>query len=82
MTLNVAHYILNEIPSIQFMVLIINAILHIIFAGAVAKDVGVMHKRGLAPLLVSGVTWSFSVLIGGPLIAVGYWFMHHARSAR
>jgi uncharacterized membrane protein len=79
MNFNVAQYITSELPSIQLMLLLINALLHVIFAGAVAKDVGTMSKLGRHPHLVSGVTWAFATLIGGPLIAVGYWFMHHLR---
>lgn len=69
----------SQIQSIQLMILIITAILHILFAGAVAKDAGMLNKRGLKTHLVSGATWAFAVLVGGPLIAVGYWFMHHLK---
>lgn len=69
-----------QIPSIQLMLVIISAILHILFAGAVAKDAGDLNKRGLKTHLVSSVTWAFAVLVGGPLVAVGYWFMHHLKS--
>lgn len=68
-----------QIPSIQLMLVIISAILHILFAGAVAKDAGDLNKRGLKTHLVSGATWAFAVLIGGPLVAIGYWFMHHLK---
>lgn len=68
-----------QIPSIQLMLVIISAILHILFAGAVAKDAGELNKRGLKTHLVSGATWAFAVLVGGPLIAIGYWFMHHLK---
>ncbi len=68
-----------QIPSIQLMLVIITAILHILFAGAVAKDAGQLNKSGLKTHLVSGATWAFAVLVGGPLIAVGYWFMHHLK---
>ena len=67
-------------PSIQLMLVIITAILHILFAGAVAKDAGLINKRGLKTHLVSGATWAFAVLVGGPLVAIGYWFMHHLKS--
>lgn len=68
-----------QIPSIQLMLVIISAILHILFAGAIAKDAGELNKRGLKTHLVSGATWAFAVLVGGPLIAIGYWFMHHLK---
>jgi hypothetical protein len=68
-----------QLPSIQLMILAITAILHILFAGAVAKDAGDLIKRGLKTHLVSGVTWAFAALIGGPLVAIGYWFIHHLK---
>lgn len=77
--MNIFADFLAQLPSIQLMILVISAILHILFAGAVAKDAGDLNKCGLKTHLVSGVTWSFAVLVGGPLIAVGYWFMHHLK---
>lgn len=71
---------LSQIPSIQLMLMVITTILHILFAGAVAHDAGQLNKRGLKTHLVSGATWSFAVLVGGPVVAIGYWFMHHLKS--
>ncbi len=76
---NLLSSFMAQIPSIQLMLVIISAILNILFAGAVAKDAGELNKRGLKTHLVSGATWAFAVLVGGPLIAVGYWFMHHLK---
>jgi len=76
---NLLSSFVTQIPSIQLMLVIISAILHILFAGAVAKDAGQLNKRGLKTHLVSGATWAFAVLVGGPLVAVGYWFVHHLK---
>lgn len=76
---NIVASFMAQIPSIQLMLLVITAILHILFAGAVAKDAGIINKRGLKTHLVSGATWAFAVLVGGPLVAVAYWFMHHLK---
>ena len=73
---------MTQVQSIQLMVMVITAILHILFAGAVAKDAGILNKQGQKTHLVSGATWAFAVLVGGPLIAVGYWFMHHLKFHR
>lgn len=82
MLFNLWQNINNEINTIQFMLIFINAILHIIFAGAVAKDAGQFTKTYGRTHLVSSVTWAFATLVGGPLVAVGYWFMHHMNNRR
>ena len=71
--------IATSIQTIKLIMLIISSIIHIIFAGAVARDAGQMNKRGLSTHLVSSTTWSFATLFGGALVAAAYWFMHHLR---
>jgi hypothetical protein len=82
MNFDLWQHVNTEIGTIQFMLLIINAMLHIIFAGAVAKDSGQLTKHHHKIYLVSGTTWAIATLIGGPLIAVGYWFIHHLRALK
>jgi len=72
----------NTIQSIQLMILIISAIVHLIFAGAVAKDAGKITKAGGQTYLVSPMTWAFATLVGGVIIAAIYWFMHHLHLAK
>lgn len=72
----------NQLTSFYYLFMLINAILHIIFAGAVAKDAGRLHKMGQKTLLVSSHTWAFTVLIGGVFTAVVYWLMHHSSLTR
>lgn len=62
--------------------LIINVILHVIFAGAVARDAGELYKLGQRPALVSGATWAFATLLGGVITATIYWFIHHSTLTR
>jgi hypothetical protein len=71
------HSLADQIESIQTMLLILNAILHLIFAGAVAKDAGKLVDIGRETILVSGFTWAFATLVGGIFVAVAYWFLHH-----
>ncbi len=72
----------NQILSIQYLLLLINALLHVIFAGAVARDAGNMDKVGQRPVLVSAATWAFATLIGGVITAAIYWFIHHSTLTR
>ena len=67
----------GEIKSITFTILIINAIIHLIFAGAVARDSAHLSKRGIHTHLVTGMTWAFATLVGGVWMAAIYWFIHH-----
>ncbi|NKB46965.1 MAG: hypothetical protein GKR77_04180 [Legionellales bacterium] len=72
----------EQIATLNILLMVINGLLHIIFAGAVAKDAGQLTKLGIKPWLVSGITWAFATLIGGVLIAGLYWIMHHSSLAR
>lgn len=82
MNFNIVQSLTGEVQSIQLMIIVINALIHIVFAGAVAKDAGNLSKRSIHTHLVSGVTWAFATLIGGPIVAGIYWFMHHIKSGR
>lgn len=72
----------EQIATLNLLLVFINGLLHIIFAGAVAKDAGQLTKLGVKPWLVSGMTWAFATLMGGVLIAGLYWTMHHSSLAR
>ena len=72
----------SQIATLQLFLLIVSVILHIIFAGAVAKDSGELIKTGQKPVLVSGVTWAFATLIGGVFVAAVYWLIHHSKITR
>lgn len=72
----------HQIDSFQLLLAVVSALLHIIFAGAVAKDAGELSKDGLKPILVSGLTWAFATLLGGVYIAALYWVIHHSKLTR
>lgn len=75
------HYA-QQVIGLEHLLLIINALLHLIFAGAVAKDAGKLLQIGQKPVLVSASTWAFAVLIGGVVTAAIYWFIHHSTLTR
>ena len=68
----------NQIQTFYYLLLVISAILHVIFAGAVARDAGGLYKLGQRPALVSAASWAFATLIGGVFTAAIYWFIHHS----
>ncbi len=72
----------EQAVAIQYLIVFINAVIHIIFAGAVARDGGVLAKTGQKTILVSGLTWAFATLIGGVFTATIYWVIHHSKFTR
>ncbi|CDZ76885.1 hypothetical protein BN59_01164 [Legionella massiliensis] len=77
----VQHYE-GQIQTFQILLLLINAILHVLFAGAVARDAGNLYQLSQRPALVSASTWAFATLIGGVITAAIYWFIHHSTLTR
>lgn len=71
-----------SIQTFYVLMLLINGIIHILFAGAVAKDAGQVQKLGGKPALVSAPTWAFATLLGGVVVAAIYWFIHHSTLTR
>lgn len=72
----------DQIETFQTLLLAINLILHLLFASAVARDAGQLHKLGQRPAMVSAPTWAFATLLGGVWIAAIYWFIHHSTLTR
>ena len=72
----------TQIQNLMFLLMLINAVIHVIFAGAVARDAGNLNKTSQKTAMVSGPTWAFATLIGGVFVAAIYWFIHHSTLTR
>ena len=72
----------GSMNSIAFVLMVVNALVHLLFAGAIAKDTGRLYRLGIQPVLVSGHVWAFATLLGGVTTALFYWLMHHSSLAR
>ena len=70
------------LQNVNIALAVINIILHIIFASAIAKDTGRLAKMGRTTYFVSGITWAFATLVGGILVAALYWLMHYSSLTR
>ncbi len=75
-------YLANSMQTLQFVILAITALLHVLFAGAIARDAGRLAKQGYPTFLVSGITWAFATLIGGLWVVAIYWFIHRTTLTR
>ncbi|TAL60436.1 MAG: hypothetical protein EPN84_09545 [Legionella sp.] len=71
-----------QLENFTYLFMVINALLHFIFAGAVARDAGNIYRVGQKTVLVSAYTWAFATLIGGVITATIYWFIHHSTLTR
>lgn len=72
----------HQIETFLYLIMLINALLQVIFAGAVAKDAGNLQRLGQRTVLVSAPTWAFATLIGGVFTATIYWILHHSTLTR
>ncbi len=66
----------------SIIIFMLNILLHICFAGGVARDINNLTKLGVMPELFSAWVWVLAALIGGIFVAVIYWFMHHSTLVR
>ena len=80
--MNILNYLVGPMQNIHLAILILTGLLHLIFAGAVAKDSGKLTKDNIPTCLVSGITWAFATLIGGVFTAAIYWIMHRSTFTR
>ncbi len=67
---------INETLSILFILL--TGLLHILYAGGIAKDIGNLAKKSIQPLFLPGIGWVLATLLGGIFTVLVYWLMHHS----
>lgn len=67
----------NQIHTFELLLMMVNALIHVFFAGSVARDAGQIHRNGKLAL-VGPATWAFATLLGGVITAAIYWFIHHS----
>ena len=72
----------GPVASVTYLIAMLNIIIHLLFAGAVARDAGRLQEIHQTPVLVSGLTWAFDTLVGGVFVAAAYWVIHHSKLTR
>ena len=70
------------IATISQLIFLLNALLHIIFAAGVARDVAQFNRIKASPHFVSGMIWVLATLIGGVFVLLVYWLIHHSSLGR
>jgi uncharacterized integral membrane protein len=71
-------YLYNSAQNVTFFMLMVKAVLHIIFAGAIAKDAAMVQKNYGKTQFVGPMTWAIATLVGGVFVALMYWLIHHS----
>lgn len=72
----------NQIETFFYLIMLINGVLHLVFASAVARDAGHLSRSGQKPVLVSATVWAFATLVGGMYVAAIYWILHYSTLTR
>ncbi len=72
----------STISQFQFILMILMVILHVFIAAGIARDVGQLQKRQLAPLFLPGSVWVLAGLLSGLLGLLVYWLIHHSSLSR
>ncbi len=72
----------QSITNIQLLILLLNVLLHIIFAAGTAHDINQLHRVGITPRFIPAFAWVLATLIGGIFVLALYWLMHHSTLAR
>ena len=72
----------TQIDTFFYLIMVINGLLHLVFASAVARDAGNLNRLGQRLILVSTSTWAFATLVGGVFTATIYWVLHHSTLTR
>lgn len=71
--------------GIQMLLLIITllgALLHVLMATGVAKDLSHLQKQGAFPLFMPAFAWVLTVLVFGLWALAIYWLLHHSNIAK
>lgn len=64
--------------TINIVVIIIGALLNVLFAAGVAKDVSLFTQNKITTRIVPGSVWVLATVIGGVWVAIAYWLVHHS----
>ncbi len=68
--------------NLSLLFLVLSAVLHLLYAVGIAKDIGNLSKKHIQPLFLPGIAWVFAALVGGIFTLLVYWLMHHSSLTR
>lgn len=68
--------------SLSLLFILLTAVLHILYAAGIAKDIGNLNKKHLQPFFLPGIGWVLAALLGGIFTVLAYWLIHHSTLAK
>ncbi|MFZ9036008.1 MAG: hypothetical protein ACO2ZM_07820 [Francisellaceae bacterium] len=66
----------------SIIIVLLSAIVHILCALGISKDLGHFARRNITPQLMPAFAWIIAVLITGIWGFFIYWIMHHSSLSR
>jgi hypothetical protein len=76
--MNVGEFLNGFALVYTVVVAVVTFIIHTVFAFGVDRDGRHLVRGGGYTFLVPPGVWAFATFLGGPLVAVAYWLVHHS----
>ena len=73
---------MQTVSTLSVVIMLVSALVHVLFAAGIARDVNSFTRRNITTQLVPGSVWVIATLIGGVWVALAYWVVHHSSLSR
>jgi hypothetical protein len=80
--MDIYNQLAQTISSLSLVILIIGALVNILFAAGIAKDISKFTQSKVTTQIVPGSVWVLATVIGGFWVALAYWIVHHSALSR
>jgi len=80
--MDIYNQLAQTISSLSLVILIIGALVNILFAAGIAKDISKFTQSKVTTQIVPGSVWVLATEIGGFWVALAYWIVHHSALSR
>jgi len=76
--MNAAGFLAGFVTIYTVTIAVVTFLIHTAFAFAVDRDARNVKRSGSSLVLVGPFVWALATFVGGPLVAVAYWVVHHS----